>query len=137
MGAVFCCMKQKQQQQQPRTEKDQRQPHDDDHLLKMMTLEDCLLASPSLNSPPRNHQIFKQLPRKICPSFPPEEEESQDFSTPRLSFSSSKRHDIDVNLSSKSIRKSGSGKSGKKVRFRMPDEADIYLYYTPKTTFEE
>lgn len=126
-------------------------------MIGSMTLQDYLLASPNVNvNPPRNRiggeiQIFKNLPRKLCPasSASPEDnviEGNNEFFTPIMNFSPAD-HRLGVmedethvvgNLSTESIvSRNASGKLGKKVRFRMPEVADIYLYYTPKETFED
>lgn len=117
-----------------------------------MTLEDCLLASPSLNAHPRvvggEIQIFKHLPtNRVFPSST-SPDTGQEFFTPRRSFSGADcklgridedyGQDADQDSSRvSSISRSGSGKVKKKVRFRLPEEADIYIYYTPKGEFEE
>lgn len=117
--------------------------------IECMTLEDCLLASPNLNAHPRimgGHeiQIFKHLPSKVYPSSH-SPDISQELFTPRRSFSErlgrideSLEHDVDELSSKSSISRSGgSGKVRKKVTFRLPKEADIFSYYTPKDVFEE
>lgn len=126
-------------------------------MIGSMTLQDYLLTSPNVNlNPPKNHiggeiQIFKHLPRKLGPassaSSPDDHviEGNHEFFTPIMNFSPAD-HGLGViedekhvvgNLSIKSISsRNTSGKLGKKVTFRMPEEADIYLYYTPKETLE-
>lgn len=119
--------------------------------VEYMTLEDCLLASPNINVHPRitggEIQMFKHLPKRVYPSSS-SPDVNQEFFTPRRSFSSGAnnigRIDEDDELdgdhdsmSMSSISRSESGKVKKKVSFRLPEESDIYIYYTPKDVFEE
>ncbi|OMO76851.1 hypothetical protein CCACVL1_15310 [Corchorus capsularis] len=103
---------------------------------RMLTLEDWLLASPGpagLQQDSFNGgelHVFKQISRKVHPSsvneaarplFTPAESFSMDFSSGDVSGSSFSR--------------SQSGKLRKKVSFRLPEESDIVIFYSPLQTF--
>ncbi|KAL3519387.1 hypothetical protein ACH5RR_017536 [Cinchona calisaya] len=163
MGALLCCMSQPMTQE---TRAEKFIPGRDHDILlgsssvqkniyrkvECSTLEDCLLASPNLNAHPRivggEIQIFKHLPKRVYPSSS-SPDTNQEFFTPRRSFSGADRlgridedyeeyGDLVHELSSvSSVSRSGSGKVKKKVSFKVPEEADIYIYYTPKDESEE
>ncbi|OMO64771.1 hypothetical protein COLO4_31874 [Corchorus olitorius] len=99
---------------------------------RMLTLEDWLLASPGpagLQQDSFNGgelHVFKQISRKVHPSsvneaalplFTPAESFSMDFSSGDVSGSS--------------FIRSQSGKLRKKVSFRLPEESDIVIFYSP------
>ncbi|CAI9086905.1 OLC1v1020830C1 [Oldenlandia corymbosa var. corymbosa] len=126
---------------------------------KWMTLEECLMASPNINV--HHHscilgggghhdqaQMFrKNLPNKIHPSSSPDDDDIniEEFFTPSRSFSLGRidereEEEEQDEKSSASVTPSsrvGSGKSGRKVSFRLPGEADIFIYHTPKETLDE
>ncbi|GKE18232.1 hypothetical protein Tco_1425809 [Tanacetum coccineum] len=81
------------------------------------TLKECLLASP--NNPyainPSKIQVFTS------------EDQTEDLSTSRISFSMDKR-DEEASFSSRMLERSESQMSKKKVSFRFPHEADIFTF---------
>ncbi|XVF26159.1 hypothetical protein REPUB_Repub13aG0275300 [Reevesia pubescens] len=99
---------------------------------KLTTLADWLLASPcpgGLNPDCLNGgelYVFKHFSRRVHPSSSREPETLP--STPRDSFSK----DLSSgDVSGSSFSRSQSGKSKKKVSFRLPEEADIVIFYSP------
>ncbi|XWS19333.1 hypothetical protein CRYUN_Cryun31cG0006200 [Craigia yunnanensis] len=104
--------------------------------VRKLTLEDWLLASPGpaglqpdcLNG--GELYVFKHFSRRVHPSSSREREAV--LPTPRNSFS--------VDLSSRdascsSFSRSQSGNLKKKVSFRLPQETDIVIFYSPGETF--
>lgn len=100
------------------------------------TLEDCLLASPNpaymISNGSGDFQVFKQLFQKLHPSSP--EDHSADFFTPRISFSAEKlgllgklNEEEEEELCG-AISRTQSGKLKKRVSFRLPEEADIFIF---------
>ncbi|KAL0398840.1 UNVERIFIED_CONTAM: hypothetical protein Sradi_2227300 [Sesamum radiatum] len=100
------------------------------------TLEDCLMMnSPALEpqcivgSGENIHQVLKQTGKRVYPSSP--DVDGRMFYTPRMSFSCGKVEKMDeVCMSSKQVMK-------KKVRFKLPEEADIIIFYSPRETFDD
>ncbi|MBA0811704.1 hypothetical protein Gohar_003577 [Gossypium harknessii] len=100
---------------------------------KLLTLEDWLLASPG--GPLKDYfnggelYVFKQFNKRVHPSsssileIEPRVNDHDGFS---VDLSSS----VDVSGCS-SFSRSQSGKSKKKVSFRLPEEADIMVFYSP------
>lgn len=101
-------------------------------VIRKLTLEERLLASPS-----RGHHadglnggelyVFKHFSRRVHPSSSSSREAIP--STPAGAA-------VDLSSSSSFIR-SPSGKPKKKVSFRLPEEAEIVIFYSPEQTFWE
>lgn len=147
MGQKLCCFRpsttENQPQNTPRNPKETNSLSDDRFLEveTIMTLEDCLISSPALN-PQCNIRageipVLKQ-PNKVYPSSP--DFSNTHFYTPRMSFSSGKLEKIDefgeedeeeVSI----ISRSGQGTLKKKVTFKLPEEADMIIFYSPTETF--
>uniref|UniRef100_A0A5B7BRG3 Uncharacterized protein n=1 Tax=Davidia involucrata TaxID=16924 RepID=A0A5B7BRG3_DAVIN len=158
MGANFCCLRQSSSEQHPKTvgpsspssseslKKEERQFHTPENRFTVVgnlsTLEECLTASPGSNSPCINateFHVFKQLPRRGHISSPRVQTK---FFTPRNSFSSDRvLEKIDEgdeeDMSVSSMSRTQSGRLKKRVSFKLPEEADIFIFYSPKETFEE
>lgn len=117
------------------------------------TLKDWLVNSPNNNlvhhatNPTKRQNINARSPSPQVMSSP--EVRSSEFYTPRISFSSDNRYgkllkvderdeDEDEESSSTPILKGDEGqKLKKKVSFRFPQEADIFIFYSPKQNFED
>lgn len=105
---------------------------------KMMTLEECLKNSPAL-PPPVNHRPHPK--KRVYPSTSPPNSDNVRFSTPRLSFSSSASSSLllpgkDVEAAQPCRSYGRREKSKKKVTFRLPEEDDIILFYSPKQALD-
>ena len=118
-------LKEKQQKQQLKKEKE-------------LTLEDWLIASPGILQKNNGtyvgegeYHVFKHSSKRVFPSFVGEMTNSS--SKPRESFSKERllkskdveREDMEVCLS-----RSQSGKSKKRVSFRLPEEAHIFIFHS-------
>lgn len=112
---------------------------------KMMTLRDCLVDSSSgLNNPEcimgGEIQIMRQSNKQVYLSSP--DHAHTGYFTPRVSFSmgkqkldkidESKEEEEDLSM----ISQNGNLKK-KRVRFTLPEEADIIIFHSPKEIFEE
>lgn len=113
------------------------------------TLGECLMmASPQVNiggapSPSGDQlQVTQMLYQKFQPSSP---DVQTDFFTPRISFSSDKlgllgkidEEDDEGSCGGSISPRTHSGKMKKRVSFKLPEAADIIIFYSPKETFEE
>ncbi|GAA0182812.1 hypothetical protein LIER_30433 [Lithospermum erythrorhizon] len=155
MGAKLCCMRKQacieQVSQQPesckqiklsRPQLERIRKRKKAKTQQMMTLEDYLLASPGIHQAPRtmggeNHDC-KQISKRVHPSYSPE---VNAFFTPRLSFSKTRilgkiKEENEVGLETPMDMTPGGSSSRKKVRFKLPEEADI-IFYSPWESFEE
>lgn len=115
------------------------------------TFGECLMDSPKMNIPQCSAnihtsggdqlQVDQKLYQKIHPASP---DVHMDFFTPRISFSSDKLgvlgkvdEEDEEGLCGGSISsRSQSGKLKKRVRFKLPEAADIIIFYPPKETLE-
>lgn len=104
-----------------------------------LTLEQCLLESPELNISQRPNKFGgKDQPNLVekyqkINMFSPDMQ--TDFFTPRLSFSSDK-----LGLLQKIDEEDDEGSGGKvkkRVSFKLPDEADIIIFYSPEESFDK
>lgn len=160
MGSNLCCMKQQEQQKVPisidqnpisikkieEEKKKQLSPLDNKLETKskeISSLKDCLLNSPRLNPPYVNGgevQVYTQKPKKVILSSP---EVQTEFFTPRISFSAERlgylgkidEKDDEEDLCMMS--KSRCEKLKKRVSFRLPEEGDIFIFYSPEETVEK
>lgn len=117
--------------------------------VKHSTLEDYLVDSPEVNvysqcsTEVGNHhqlQVVHKGYQKIYPASP---DVTPGFYTPRVSFSSDKigllgkvDEENEDGSNGSSIR-SQNGRVKKRVSFKLPDEADIIVYYPSEDTFED
>ncbi|KAK1381908.1 hypothetical protein POM88_019643 [Heracleum sosnowskyi] len=109
-----------------------------------LTLEQCLMDSPNLNISRCTNKFggndqpnVVEKYQKINLSSP---DLRNDFFTPRLSFSSDKfglLRKIDEDDDEGSCGNLVGGKVKKRVSFKLPEEADIIVFYSPKEMFEE
>ncbi|KAF5727934.1 hypothetical protein HS088_TW21G00074 [Tripterygium wilfordii] len=102
--------------------------------LKLVTLQDWILDSPSLDNDCTSfgeHQVLKQFSFKVYPSLV--QENPNFLYNPRESFSQERLlKDFEVDreeLEECSLNRSQSEKSKKKVSFRLPEESDIFIFY--------
>ncbi|CAK9156852.1 unnamed protein product [Ilex paraguariensis] len=148
MGSNLCCLRHSGSDQKSKgsssgdqngTPASQKQLNPQENL----TLEQCLMASPGL--------------KRVYPSSP---DVQPGFSTPRISFSSDRTGKIDehtefftprISFSGERVRKNNEDedssssinggspirKSKKKVSFKLPEVADIIIFYSPGESFEE
>lgn len=101
-------------------EQHQQQPANE---AKLRTLEEWLLASPSLNknsSSGGEYYVFKQLSPNI--HF------HQSLYVDKADYVSDSLHQVEKEELSTS---SQSGKTKKRVSFKLPEEADIFIFYSP------
>ncbi|XVF33937.1 hypothetical protein REPUB_Repub18cG0014100 [Reevesia pubescens] len=107
---------------------------------KELTQEDWLIAAPGNGILQKNngtssdgeYHVFKHSSKRVFPSFNVGEM-ANNSSKPRESFSKEKllkfeeveREDMEVSLS-----RSKSWKSKKRVSFRLPEEADIFIFHS-------
>ncbi|OMP04332.1 hypothetical protein COLO4_09739 [Corchorus olitorius] len=118
---------------------------------KEVTLEEWLIASPGLqlqkhnnNSGSGEYHVFKHSSKRVFPSFIGENHGNSSkisCSNPRGSFSKEsllkfeddvEREEVEISLS-----RSQSAKSKKKVSFRLPEEADIFIFHSSSSSSEE
>lgn len=108
------------------------------------TLERCLMNSPDVNISQCTNNFgcddllkFDKRYQKIDLSSP---DLHTDFFTPRLSFSSDKLgllRKIDEEDDEGFCGGSIGGKVNKRVSFKLPQEADIIIFYSPREKFQE
>lgn len=115
----------KEKQQQKQVNKAKKEP----------TLEDWLIASPGLQkingtTSEGEYHVFKHhSSKRVFPSCVGENENgSSSSSKPRGSFS--KERPLKGEESEVSLSMTQSGKSKKRVRFRLPEEADIFIFHS-------
>ncbi|KDP39200.1 hypothetical protein JCGZ_00957 [Jatropha curcas] len=134
-----CSRRSKNQKITKNTQQEKKQQlKKEDHISKeFSTLQDCLLASPALNrnnggEVAHHHHVLKQ--NKVYPSFA--EDDIADYASNGGSFTKQrplKVAEIDSNISkmdvSSSSRRSQIGnKIKKRVSFKLPVEAEIFIY---------
>ncbi|XP_021288166.1 uncharacterized protein LOC110419437 [Herrania umbratica] len=108
---------------------------------KELTLEDWLIASPGLQKHSGTgggeYHVLKHSSKRVFPSFVGENAHTsskprENFSKERLlKFEDDEREDMEVSLS-----RSQSGKSKKRVSFRQPEEADIFIFHSSSSEEE-
>lgn len=114
------------------------------------TLGECLMMAspPQVNiggapSPSGDQrQVMQMLYQKFQPSSP---DVQTDFLTPRISFSSDKlgllgkidEEEDEGSCGGSVSPRTPSGKMKKRVSFKLPEAADIIIFYSPKETLEE
>ncbi|KAI3680460.1 hypothetical protein L6452_35231 [Arctium lappa] len=122
------------------------------------TLKDWLLKSPNNNL--GDHHAINPTKLQVLNAISPissshpimssPEVRNMEFYTPRISFSSENRsrtlEKVDENEDEEEdeglrftpiLKRNGSQKLKKKVSFRFPQEADIFIFYSPKENFED
>lgn len=104
-----------------------------------LTLQDWLLTSPSLKAEQLRGGELCVLKhgssKRVHPSI---------STKARVSFSTGRLLGLDqvddkedyVSASSRSISRTQSGKSPKRVSFKLPEEADIIIFYSPQNSLE-
>lgn len=115
--------------------------------VKFSTLEDCLVNSPAMNRYSQcstdvglhQLQIVHKGYQKIHPASP---DINTGFYTPRISFSSDKigllgRIDEENEDGNSISGRSENERVKKRVSFKLPDEADIIVFYPSEDTFED
>lgn len=110
--------------------------------VKLSTLEDYLVNSAEVNVPSQcSTEVVHKGYQKIHPASP--DVSTSGFYTPRVSFSSDKigllgkfDEENEDGSSGSSIR-SENGRVKKRVSFKLPDEADIIVYYPSEDAFED
>ncbi|GJT85004.1 hypothetical protein Tco_1066721 [Tanacetum coccineum] len=108
-----------------------------------ITLNDWLVRSPE-----NNLDYHAMNPAKLQVMSSPEVR-SAEFYTPRISFSLENRcgnlemvderdeNEDEDSIFTPTLKRNGSQKLKKKVSFRFPQEADIFIFYSPKEKFED
>jgi hypothetical protein len=115
--------------------KEQQQQQEQMKMVKELTLEECLSASPGYAHECKNggheYHVLKQFLDRIYPAFSGGDE---DYSFPRDSMERLlKVEEIDRReMGVSSLSRSQSGKVKKSVRFRLPEEADIIRFSSPE-----
>ncbi|PWA60043.1 hypothetical protein CTI12_AA385910 [Artemisia annua] len=118
-----------------------------------ITLNDWLLQSPNNNlgyhamNPTKLQVVNAGSPPHQVMSSP--EVRSAEFYTPRISFSLENRcgnlemvderdeNEDEALIFTPTLKENGSQKLKKKVSFRFPKEADIFIFYSPEEKFED
>ncbi|XVE80450.1 hypothetical protein DITRI_Ditri14bG0140600 [Diplodiscus trichospermus] len=130
-----CLWKQETKQMQLKLE--EKQQKEQLKKAKELTLEDWLINSPGILQ--KNHgvlgdeyHVFKHSSKRVFPSVVGEMANSS--SKPKESFSKEKlllKHDEDVESEAMEVclSRSQSRKSKKRVSFRLPEEADIFIFH--------
>ncbi|KAF5197106.1 hypothetical protein FRX31_013304 [Thalictrum thalictroides] len=108
---------------------------------KVITLEEWLTTSPAnvkpdnINSSGELH-VFRQSSRKVHPSIGRVNDDEQLHTKQKesldLVMDDVEASKADVLMTCSSLSRSQSGKSKKKVSFRLPEEADIIVFYSPE-----
>ncbi|KAK3218888.1 hypothetical protein Dsin_012858 [Dipteronia sinensis] len=130
--------------------------------VRKLTLEEWLLASPAPASmKSADHQqcfgtsssgggelyVFKQFSKKVHPSSSSSSTTTKEFVATTSSISKKPpRDEVDqsfsmedgasANFSSSMCRSNQSGRSKKRVSFKLPDEADIIVFHSPEDKLE-
>ncbi|KAL8156875.1 hypothetical protein AgCh_001831 [Apium graveolens] len=110
--------------------------------VKLLTLEDYLVDSQEVNRYAQcitdigdhQRQIVQKGYQKIHPASP---DVNAGFYTPRISFSSDKIGLLGRVDEENEDGSSTSGRGKKRVSFKLPDEADIIVFYPSDDTFED
>ncbi|PIN21340.1 hypothetical protein CDL12_05976 [Handroanthus impetiginosus] len=95
------------------------------------------MNSPSYSVRESEIQVFKSPSKRVYPSASSSSPDSDNnlFYTPKKSFSSVGKLEKSDKLGESSKSKRGSGKLTRKVTFKLPDEADVITFYSPKDLY--
>lgn len=118
----------------------QQQYHQLKTVKEVVTLEECFLASPGkadycFCTNRGDYYVLKQLSNKICPSL---SGDCADFVTEsKDSVSLEKLFKMEEVLDSgekdfSSVSRTQSGKEKKRVSFKLPEDSDIIIFYSPE-----
>ncbi|CAI9756651.1 unnamed protein product [Fraxinus pennsylvanica] len=109
---------------------------------KLTSLRDWLVDSPSGSNNPEcimggEIQVLTQSNKKVYLSSP--DPAHTGYFTPRVSFSTGKLDKIDESEEDAdlSMISQNGNLEKKRVRFTLPEESDIIIFYSPKEIFEE
>ncbi|GMJ10373.1 hypothetical protein HRI_004706500 [Hibiscus trionum] len=132
---LVCMWKNEAKERELLQEKEQQQQNK----AKELTLEDWLIASPGLQkmngtSSCGEYHVFKyHSSKRVYPSFVEENTNSSSSSSSskaRRSLKAGEEVDGTEDIIEVSLSMNRSGKSKKRVSFRLPEEADIFIFHS-------
>ncbi|XVF70750.1 hypothetical protein PTKIN_Ptkin11bG0187800 [Pterospermum kingtungense] len=139
MVMLGCLWTKETEQKQLRQVEEKQQKQQQVEKAKDLTLEDWLIDSPGFLQKNNGisvgeYHVFRHSSKRVFPSFVREMANSS-CNNPRESFSKEKlKKPEDDHVQSEEMEvclsRSQSGKSKKKVSFRLPEEADIFIFHS-------